>query len=750
MIQFLHGDKSNYNATTDSGGLYLATDTGEIHVASRWLGLQKAEVVSEDNVYKLKLVTCKGDSDTTEYAITVDLSMLITQSDKTKWDNAATFIDEITGDDTDNIINKWEEVVAFLDSYAESDSLTAIVSSLNGKLDDEATARAEADANIKELISLLFTPHYASDGSLESIQANAGLWTNSFLSARGKDDTAEGSGIDLEQMWNSLVNNADTFTDYLINIAHIPISDIVARSEFKTAVKNLLTADNMPNITANKITDFTDSVNLILSSRGDVARLYPYANIGGELGKLDDWTYYVLALIDLSQDGVYTHAMGRVLIARANNLQAGSWVDYNVGAKYATNGAPYAMNGTVISYGVAQYKPVTFTWNGKRWGGIQIARTTAQEQVSVQKYFGETPTLIPYYKVDSKDTATGTVLDETIYNELNDSEQQYVDVISNMHGSAASLLLSSNVGGTLAPVYFSSDGAPVSCGTLYAGKYFSGIATVNADSILNIGESIYFHASTGTSHIAKITASTSDGLSVSSRLNVNGALYLGGSVLMENNQTIYMKNTAGTNCTVLNISTADVLAFGYGTSVQGHKTLIYGAGLSLNYYDGSSLNEGLSISTSGAVGIKKTLTVAGATTLNGGLRINGALTIASEAGGDSVTVTWDDSNKMLCFSKGAYSLGAISAKGADDTTGGSGIDLTAMWNSLTEETADNYAGTLISINHIPVSDIISHATFTSNVTDKINTLGINQTSILSRLDKIETALTWVDANSRNA
>ena len=108
-----------------------------------------------------------------------------------------------------------------------------------------------------------------------------------------------------------------------------------------------------------------------------------------------------------------------------------------------------------------------------------------------------------------------------------------------------------------------------------------------------------------------------DTVTTSGKATIGGALYLGGSVLMENNQTIYMKNTAGTNCTVLNISTADVLAFGYGTSVQGHKTLIYGAGLSLNYYDGSSLNEGLSISTSGAVGIKKTLTVAGATTLNG-------------------------------------------------------------------------------------------------------------------------------------
>ncbi len=51
----------------------------------------------------------------------------ITAAERTKWNKVVTDFAAITGSDTDNIINKWEEVVAFLDSYTEADTLAGLL-----------------------------------------------------------------------------------------------------------------------------------------------------------------------------------------------------------------------------------------------------------------------------------------------------------------------------------------------------------------------------------------------------------------------------------------------------------------------------------------------------------------------------------------------------------------------------------------------------------------------------------------------
>lgn len=56
----------------------------------------------------------------------------ITAAERTKWNNVVTDFAAITGTDSDTIINKWEEVVAFLDTYTEADTLAGL---LNNKAD---------------------------------------------------------------------------------------------------------------------------------------------------------------------------------------------------------------------------------------------------------------------------------------------------------------------------------------------------------------------------------------------------------------------------------------------------------------------------------------------------------------------------------------------------------------------------------------------------------------------------------------
>lgn len=59
----------------------------------------------------------------------------ITAAERTKWNKVVTDFAAITGTDSDTIINKWEEVVAFLDTYTEADTLAGL---LGNKVDKVA------------------------------------------------------------------------------------------------------------------------------------------------------------------------------------------------------------------------------------------------------------------------------------------------------------------------------------------------------------------------------------------------------------------------------------------------------------------------------------------------------------------------------------------------------------------------------------------------------------------------------------
>lgn len=52
----------------------------------------------------------------------------ITTAERTKWNKVVSDFAAITGNDADSVINKWEEVVAFLDTYTEADTLANLLS----------------------------------------------------------------------------------------------------------------------------------------------------------------------------------------------------------------------------------------------------------------------------------------------------------------------------------------------------------------------------------------------------------------------------------------------------------------------------------------------------------------------------------------------------------------------------------------------------------------------------------------------
>lgn len=105
-----------------------------------------------------------------------------------------------------------------------------------------------------------------------------------------------------------------------------------------------------------------------------------------------------------------------------------------------------------------------------------------------------------------------------------------------------------------------------------------------------------------------------------------------------------------------------------------------------------------------------------------------------------VTLSWDYTNGMLKLDKGAYFLGPVSTKGVSNETGtgGTGVDLPAVWNSLSKNT-DVYGSTKIHLDHIPTLTKSKISDFPTLVSAFANDAGyITASAIINKADKATT------------
>ena len=115
----------------------------------------------------------------------------------------------------------------------------------------------------------------------------------------------------------------------------------------------------------------------------------------------------------------------------------------------------------------------------------------------------------------------------------------------------------------------------------------------------------------------------------------------------------------------------------------------------------------------------------------------GSVTIG---GANGVTLSFDATNDMLKFSKGGYFLGAVSTKGvsAETGTGGSGVALSTVWDSLANNT-DAYGSTKIHLDHIPTLTTSKISDFPTLVSAFANDAGyITASAIINKADKATT------------
>lgn len=114
LVKFAFGSKANYSAQSHSDFVYFAKDVPLIHANGMWRGVSGVSLSGNT----LTITTAEKDSDNSNSVntnVTVDLSSIATTStQRANWDSAYNFVKSITDDDTDTVINKWQEIVDFL------------------------------------------------------------------------------------------------------------------------------------------------------------------------------------------------------------------------------------------------------------------------------------------------------------------------------------------------------------------------------------------------------------------------------------------------------------------------------------------------------------------------------------------------------------------------------------------------------------------------------------------------------------
>ena len=168
-----------------------------------------------------------------------------------------------------------------------------------------------------------------------------------------------------------------------------------------------------------------------------------------------------------------------------------------------------------------------------------------------------------------------------------------------------------------------------------------------------------------------------------------------------NGNTAYGYFTSGAANNV--VTTADTTNTLYVVGVTSSATTTLKRDTSITI-KGNALSAG-SVTTTGNVSVGGTLGVTGATTLSSTLSVASGITLTT-----TKKIYFGDTSHYLelnstgfHFSHGVYSDSFVSALGANSSGGGGGgVDLTAVWASLTNTENPTYSTTLkINSNHIP-------------------------------------------------
>ena len=126
LVKFAYGTKANYDVTKYADYVYFATDKPEMHAQGMWHGVSGVSMSGNTLT-----ITCgtKNNSDgtSTPQTVTVSLAAIAcTETQRNNWNTAYNFVQSITGTDTTDVIDHWNEIVDFL-AGIEGTTLQAIM-----------------------------------------------------------------------------------------------------------------------------------------------------------------------------------------------------------------------------------------------------------------------------------------------------------------------------------------------------------------------------------------------------------------------------------------------------------------------------------------------------------------------------------------------------------------------------------------------------------------------------------------------
>lgn len=186
-------DLSNVNINTPTVGDLLMFD------GSNWINTQQVEINPDLSDYAtMEWVNSQNYiTSTILNAHTENNTIHISSDERTKWDNAANSINSIMGSDSDQVINKWDEIVAFLDTFTEADTLANL---LSNKLDKTDFTDLFEKVNIG-----------SSEYPVYAVKVKYGLYSDEFISSKkpnsGGSSGEEGSTYSRLDDWSSYTSD---------------------------------------------------------------------------------------------------------------------------------------------------------------------------------------------------------------------------------------------------------------------------------------------------------------------------------------------------------------------------------------------------------------------------------------------------------------------------------------------------------------------------------------------------------------
>ena len=782
VIKYAHwrfGTFSEINNSANSqvlnpNAVYIATDKQLMYAKGCWIGVSSLTSSVDPDTGKITLKVnydAEGRAQGNPITCVIEGAGMTTEQ-KSQLATAFNFVTDIAGTSADNIINKWQEVVAFLAGIdgttledivaTKADKTTKVkagaglagggnlasdvtltVKSVNEAIsvgesgielntidnlitdDSIKPLSAKQGKSLKDMLDKLFTIHNA-DGSvgfsfakaIESVEVNSNLWTNGYVSAGGKDDSLAGGGsVDLGRVWESLTNNTD-FQGVKINIAHIPDISVAKITDFATQV-NSLVANKADKATTLAGYGITDAVNTTSEQFVDGAKYF--------------------------RDVVYSTRFSSFIKDSNNSIISGyasqfyrqftNGVDSGTQILNATSGAYFGLN--IRDYIIyvndnGTYKAVYTKENGLRADKLgSKSESDFVDLTSIQTIGGlKSFSNLMYQDTDADgDKAWNRGLFLRYNNAIIGAFGAY--------GSPASNLSHLYLGWGASPAIATNNLSVGESKFTYKNNTIWHAGNMGANSGLNADMLDGKHlADILNSNVASAQALKHSNGTVGATVDANGRLEKVSSLY--NIYGVGVKIAQGTVPTSVG-DLSPAVVFGLQDAIQSsYGTAIWGTGdgkghiqvgrldkmdmaysLCLQEFGG---NIGIGTSSPSAkLHVNGTALINGNTTINGALSVDGVINANNGLNfgvkaGKAISIWYDEANNCLRTNVGFASDSFVSAGGVNSTGGSSGeggtggFDVSRMWQEL-KVANDN----VIDVSHIPNVSVSKITDFNSGV-----------------------------------